>query len=104
MPSEYRIEKADGRFVNSAMMRQIMSSEGYNVFQWFDQPGKEYGPHVHMEDQSHWVISGTLELAVQGVGLITLEPGDRDFMPARTRHAARVKGDEPVMYLVGAKR
>jgi quercetin dioxygenase-like cupin family protein len=63
-----------------------------------------YGNHIHDEDQTHWILSGSLELTVERVGTFELNPGDRDFMPARTYHTARVIGDEPVMYLVGVKR
>ena len=80
-----------------------MTAEGYGVFGWSDQPGTTYGVHKHATHQSHWIISGALELEVQGVGTVTLNPGDRDFMPAGTYHSARVLGDEPVVYLIGEK-
>lgn len=85
------------------MLRHILVSEGYNVFPWVDQPEMVYGIHMHNEDQSHWVISGSLELTVERVGTFVLEAGDRDFMPARTYHSARVIGEEPVTYLIGEK-
>jgi quercetin dioxygenase-like cupin family protein len=85
------------------MLRQSLVLEGYEVFQWCDQPGTVYGPHKHDDEQSHWIVSGTMELNVHGAGTTTLGPGDRDFMPAGTYHSARVIGDEPVMYLIGAK-
>ena len=86
------------------MLRHSMTADGYQVFQWCDEPGTEYGNHMHSEDQSHWIISGSLELTVERSGVYLLEAGDRDFMPAGTYHSARVVSDEPVMYLVGAKR
>jgi quercetin dioxygenase-like cupin family protein len=105
MPTAYRVEKWQELYSpNVAMLRHTMTVEGYNVFQWSDQPGTEYGPHRHDEDQSHWVISGSIELTVENVGVFVLEPGDRDFMPAGTYHSARVIGEEPVVYIIGAKR
>jgi quercetin dioxygenase-like cupin family protein len=105
MPPAYRVEKWQELYApNIAMLRHTMTVQGYDVFQWCDAPGAEYGSHRHDEEQSHWVISGTLELTVQGVGVFVLEAGDRDFMPAGTYHTARVLGEEPVMYLIGAKR
>lgn len=86
---------------NAAMLRQILVQAGYNVFQWSDQPNMIYGMHKHAEDQSHWIISGSLEISVLGKGTFVLEAGDRDFMPAGTYHSARVVGDEPVVYLIG---
>lgn len=105
MPTGYRVEKWQELFApNPAMLRHSLTIEGYHVFQWSDEPGTEYGSHMHGEDQSHWIITGSLELSVQGVGVFVLEPGDRDFMPAGTYHSARVLGEERVMYLIGAKR
>jgi quercetin dioxygenase-like cupin family protein len=83
-------------------LRRRLQAEGYSVFQWRDAPGTEYGPHAHAEDQSHWIISGELELHV-GDETYQLRAGDRDFLPANTIHAAFVPGDEPVVYLIGAK-
>ena len=79
-----------------------MGNEGYSVFQWSDAPGTKYGPHAHGEDQSHWILSGELELRV-GYETYILGPGDRDFLPANTMHSAVVPGDQPVTYLIGAK-
>ena len=88
---------------NPAMLRFRMEADGYRVFQWSDRQGAFYGTHSHREDQSHWIISGRLEITVEGSGVYILEAGDRDFMPAETHHTARVIGDEPVVYLIGEK-
>ena len=100
---------------DAATCRRRLESEGYSVFEWSDAPGTKYGPHAHAEDQSHWIISGALELTVGGergpqpgspAGVperYTLHAGDRDFLPANTMHSAFVPGDEPVTYLIGAK-
>lgn len=88
---------------NSAMMRIRMEQEGYRVFQWGDRPEMVYALHRHTEEQSHWIISGALELTVEGIGTYILETGDRDFMPAHTWHSARVVGEESVIYLIGEK-
>jgi quercetin dioxygenase-like cupin family protein len=79
-----------------------LQSEGFSVFRWSDAPGTKYGPHAHAEDQSHWIMSGELELRV-GHETYTLRAGDRDFLPANTIHSAFVPGAEPVVYLIGAK-
>ena len=105
MASEYRIEKwAELYSPNPAMMRHQLTLEGFSVFQWSDAPESYYGPHSHDDEQTHWVISGTLELTIERVGVFVLEAGDRDFMPAGTRHSARVIGEEPVMYLIGSRK
>ena len=84
-------------------LRRRLQSEGYDVMEWSDSPGMIYPPHSHGEDQSHWVISGELQLTV-GRETYTLLAGDRDFLPADTMHAAFVPGEEPVRYLIGVKR
>lgn len=83
-------------------LKTQLSGEGYTVFQWSDAAGTKYGPHAHAEDQTHWILSGQLELRI-GYENYTLGPGDRDFLPANTMHSAFVPGDQPVTYLIGAK-
>ena len=83
-------------------LKQRLESEGYSVFQWSDAPGTKYGPHAHAEDQSHWILSGELDLRV-GHETYTLRAGDRDYLPANTIHSASVAGEEPLVYLIGAK-
>jgi len=87
---------------DQANLRARLQQEGYSVFEWTDAPGTKYGPHSHPEDQSHWIISGVLELRV-GHETYSLRAGDRDYLPANTTHSAFVPGDEPVTYLIGAK-
>ena len=84
-------------------LRRRLLSEGYSVFQWSDAPGTTYAPHSHSEDQSHWILTGQLELRV-GNETYTLRAGDRDYLAANTIHSAFVSGDESVTYLIGAKR
>jgi quercetin dioxygenase-like cupin family protein len=84
-------------------LRKRLEAEGYSVFQWSDSPATTYGVHNHAEDQSHWILSGSLELIVDGESYI-LNVGDRDFLPAYTNHSARVVSREAVVYLIGAKR
>ncbi len=104
MRISYRVEKWKEIYSpNAAMLRLTLSNEGYEVFQWCDQPNRGYAQHSHGEDQCHWIISGVLEVTVENYGIVTLEAGDRDFMPAGTYHSARVIGEEPVLYLVGKK-
>jgi quercetin dioxygenase-like cupin family protein len=87
---------------NPAELRVRLQEEGYSVFEWTDAPGTKYGPHSHPEDQSHWILSGELELRV-GHETYRLRAGDRDYLPANTMHSAFVPGDEPVTYLIGAR-
>jgi len=102
--SNYRIERwTEMTAPNAAMLRFALEREGYRVFQWGDRPEMVYAIHKHDEDQTHWIISGALELTIEKVGTFTLEAGDRDFMPAGSYHSARVVGEEAVVYLIGEK-
>lgn len=84
-------------------MVRAMERDEYSVFEWSDRPGTVYGMHEHSDDQSHCIVSGKMEFTVEGSGTFVLGPGDRDFMPAGTKHTARVVGDERVVYLIGSK-
>ena len=99
-----RVERWNQRGAPDAReLRQRMEAEGYRVFEWIDAPGTAYDSHVHAEDQSHWIISGVLELRINDEHY-TLRAGDRDFLPAYTKHSAAALGDEPVVYLIGARK
>lgn len=87
---------------DAATLRRRLENEGYDVFEWTDAGGTVYAPHAHAQDQSHWIISGALQLTVDGEDY-TLQAGDRDFLPANTTHAAFVPGIRLVRYLIGAK-
>src|SRR5687767_13786425 len=104
MGPEYNVVRWDNPLPPSAnSLRKTMINDGYTVFSWSDPPETKYGRHAHDTEQSHWIVSVVLELEVQGIGRVTLYPGDRDFMPANTYHSAKVIGDEPVVYLIGEK-
>lgn len=105
MPENYRVERwAGGTDPDTPTLRRRMAGEGYRVYEWSDRPGAVYDVHEHDDDQSHWVVSGSLELTIENTDTFVLGPGDRDFMPAGTLHSARVVSSEPVVYLVGSKR
>ncbi|MBK9163970.1 MAG: cupin domain-containing protein [Acidobacteria bacterium] len=104
MTSQYRVERWNEPYApDVASLRSRLTAEGYSVFQWTDLPGAEYPQHAHANDQTHWVVSGEIELEVAGAGKSILAAGDRDFMPSGTEHTARVIGDVPVIYLIGEK-
>jgi quercetin dioxygenase-like cupin family protein len=87
----------------AARLRACLEAEGYHVYLWTDRSGAVYEMHRHESDQSHWIVSGELEITLEAGESYRLKPGDRDFLPARTWHAARVIGSEPVSYLIGEK-
>ena len=83
-------------------LRRVLATEGYSVYAWTDGPGASYPPHSHSDDQSHWILRGSLALTVDGEEYV-LRAGDRDWLPADTTHAARVVGNESVTYLIASK-
>jgi quercetin dioxygenase-like cupin family protein len=97
-----RVERWSGRAVDEAALRVTLRAEGYSVYSWTDGAGATYPPHTHDDDQSHWVLEGSLALTVGGEEYV-LGAGDRDWLPAGTRHSARVVGDAPVTYLIASK-
>ena len=98
-----RIERwKDAEPPEERALRARLEREGYAVYAWTDAPAASYPPHTHPDDQSHVVVRGALALTVGGDEYV-LRPGDRDWLPAGTMHAARVVGDEPTTYLVGSK-
>lgn len=101
---KYKVERWKENGAPDALpMRKILEAEGYSVYQWQDAPGAFYPNHQHGTDQTHWIISGALELTIENAATFTLNPGDRDFMPAETIHSARVVSDETIVYLIGEK-
>lgn|SRR5690606_27603556 len=103
MTNRYRVEKWNHPYPpNPAKLRLDLESEGFRVSNWCDFPETAYGMHKHSNDQTHWIISGSIEITVANIAQI-LSAGDRDHMPANTYHTARVIGDEPVKYLIGEK-
>lgn len=101
--SYYVTKWAELQAPNPAMLRHILVSEGYSVQQWGDSPDSVIPMCKNEKEQSHWIISGSIEMRVERFGTFVLEPGDRGHMPAGTYYSARVLGDEHVIYLVGEK-
>jgi len=87
---------------DNQILRQRLEAEGYSVVESRDAAGTTYGLHSHAQDQSHWIVQGTLIIRV-GWEEYTLRAGDRDYLPANTEHSAIVPRDEAVVYLIGVK-
>ena len=104
MENNYRIERWKEVYApNPAMLRYILVSKGYRVFQWSSAPEMIFATRKNDKEQTHWIVSGALELTIERVGTFILEAGDRDFLPANIYYSAKVVSEEPVLYLVGEK-
>lgn len=98
----FRVEKWNAAHApNAAMLRHLLASDGYTVFQWTNLPGQMFGMRKHEPELCHWVISGSVEIVLKDGGSYVLGAGDRSFMPAETYHTFRVLGEETLLYLVG---
>ena len=63
MSDSYRVERWTALYTpNNAMLRYSLEGEGFECFQWVDRPGVYYGLHKHPEAQSHWIVSGKIEI------------------------------------------
>ena len=70
------------------MTGTAIAGEGMTLARWRFEAGAEFPEHSHAAAQLTWVISGRLELTVDGVPL-TLGPGDHAAVAAWVPHSGR---------------
>jgi quercetin dioxygenase-like cupin family protein len=76
--------------------------EGYRPVPWTDEPGASYEPHRHAEDETLYIVSGSMDFTDLETGRTHhLEPGDKLVLPAETRHSARTR--EGASYIMGIR-
>lgn len=83
-------------------LKQQLTSEGFDAYQWTGRPGGAYLDYIHTQDEVVCVLSGTADVKVadaQG----TVEPGDRMDVPANTYHSITVTSEEPFVVLTGMR-
>lgn len=80
----------------------FLEREGYEVGVFAYRAGTVFPEHEHAFEKCDAVIEGVLRITVGGVAY-DLEPGDRLYLPAGTRHAAEVVGRRTVISLDGTK-
>ena len=93
---------SDGPLTEKRMIR-LLESDGYEVAVFAYREGTVFSEHEHAEDKCDAVLEGTLRITVGGAAY-DLKAGDRLYLPAGTRHGARVLGRETVLSLDGTKR
>ena len=62
-------------------------------------PGASFPRHSHPGEEIIYVLTGTIEYDVEGLGTRTLKSGDVLFVPNGVIHAARNVGTEPASEL-----
>jgi len=84
-----------------ADLARRLAAEGFDALRWSDPPGAEYPPHRHDQDESLWLLRGSMTFGVAGERY-PLGPGDRLMLPAGTVHTA-VAGSDGAAYLIGRR-
>jgi len=56
------------------------------------QPGGHTGWHTHPGEEVGYIVTGTVEMAIDGRATLTLQAGDGFLIPPRTPHNARDVG------------
>lgn len=88
------------------LQREDLSTPGREAIQVLVEfaPGAAFPAHSHPGEELVYVTEGSLEYAIAGQPLVTLEAGDVLFIPARAVHAVRNvgrgKGTELATYIV----
>jgi quercetin dioxygenase-like cupin family protein len=83
-------------------LRRRLEAEGFEVHSWRDPADRIYGEHRHDEDESLWIVRGSMLFQVDGCDF-ALGPGDRLELPAGVVHRAQA-GPDGATYLIGQRR
>lgn len=73
------------------LQREDLSVAGYEALQVrVDlEEGRFFGNHSHPGEEVIYVLEGTFEYEVEGLGLVTVKAGETLFIPAGKIHSAR---------------
>ena len=84
-------------------LKQQLTSEGFNAYQWTGRSGGAYLDYIHAQDEVVCVLSGTADVKVADEHG-SVEPGDRMDVPANTYHSITVTSEDPLVVLTGMRR
>jgi quercetin dioxygenase-like cupin family protein len=90
-------------FDGSATVRNILASEGYDIFAWSDGPGAYYSKHSHPHDEYIVVDIGQITFLIDAQPF-QLESGDALVLPAGTVHEAENRSTKPVSYYICTRK
>lgn len=76
----------------------LLEREGYEVVVYAYREGTVFEDHAHPHDKCDAVIEGFFRIRA-GDEVFEMKPGDRLYIPARTRHCAEVIGRHTVVSL-----
>jgi quercetin dioxygenase-like cupin family protein len=102
--SSIRVERWDSEDGPLTEKRYIgfLEREGYEVAVFAYRAGTVFPEHENAFEKCDAVLEGVLRITAGGVAY-DLEPGDRLYLPAGTRHTAEVIGRRSVVSLDATK-
>ena len=80
-------------------LRQLCADEGLSPYPWSNGPHDAYSAHTHSYDKVIYVVRGSITFGLPELGQkLTMNAGDRLYLPAGTVHDA-VVGSQRVLCL-----
>ena len=76
--------------------------DGFWPVSWIDRPGASYEPHCHRDEETLYLIEGSLEFTDLVVGkTYHLTAGDKLLLPARASHSVQTR--DGATYIMGIR-
>jgi quercetin dioxygenase-like cupin family protein len=89
---------------NEAELLRILDEQRLSGYRWSNSPGDLYGAHSHAFNKIIYVVQGSITFILPEVNQqVTLDPGDRLYLPKEMIHEA-VVGQQGVICLEAHQR
>ena len=76
--------------------------DGYWPISWLDKAGTEYGPHLHRDEETLYIVEGSMDFTETETGETHhLQAGDKLFLPPRLPHSTVTK--DGATYIMGIR-
>jgi quercetin dioxygenase-like cupin family protein len=85
--------------IGTAILREKLEAEGFDVFSCSDSPGAVYSDHSHSHDEYIVVATGRIVFIIDNQRF-PLEAGDALDLPANTVHSAKNEDRQAVSYFI----
>ena len=89
--------------INEKTIASSWQERGFSFSSWEDLPNTHWNNIVHDLDELFMVISGEIELELQGKRK-RLQPGDEVFIPAGTLRSKRIISPDGARWLFGYRK
>lgn len=87
------------KMLTKGQMVQELKKEFPYVYEWTDEPGRDYKGHFHKGRVSFYVVSGSISVTIDGVHF-TVRKGERLNVPPGVPHTGKV-GVEGCEFIIG---